>query len=386
MADQTEGRRDERLDEPDRSTPGRGVSLAEEGGDDLPALLVIAVGIAVIVVLLVWSGYDTTPTTNATSAVAAADDVHGEDDEAQGDDENDSDEASGEGEASTDTDEPAAVDLDLAALGAAVGIAGVNLNADGGVVTATGEVADEAQRAEVITALEGQSGVEQVIDELTIAAPAAAAPAVAVAASQASIVLEGTVPSDEVGAEMMAGAGAIYAEDQIDNRLVVDTATTPPVAVTVTGSVTDPTLHAAVTGAFDGVEGVDSVDASGFVLEESSEVEASLNSLEPIQFQSGSDVFVAGSEPILSQAAEFLNANPDVQIEIGGHTDSRGSDEANQALSQARADRVKAALEELGVTNQMDARGFGESRLKESPDDTAEAQQANRRIEFRITG
>ncbi len=383
MADQTEERRDERLDEPDRSTPSRGVSLAEEGGDDLPALLVIAVGIAVIVVLLVWSGYDTTPTTNATSAVAAADDDHG-DDEAHGDEADDGADSEDEGEA--ETAEPAAVDVDLAALGAAVGIAGVNLSADGGVVTATGEVADEAQRGEVIAALEGQPGVEQVIDELTIAAPAAAAPAVAVAASQASIVLEGTVPSEAVEAEMVARAAAIYADDQIDNRLVVDTAATPPVAVTVTGSITDPTLHAAVSSAFDGIDGVDSVDATGFVLEESSEVEASLNNLEPIQFQSGSDVFVPGSEPILSQAAEFLNANPELQIEIGGHTDSRGSDEANQALSQARADRVKAALEELGVTNQMDARGFGESRLKESPDDTAEAQQANRRIEFRITG
>jgi outer membrane protein OmpA-like peptidoglycan-associated protein len=53
-------------------------------------------------------------------------------------------------------------------------------------------------------------------------------------------------------------------------------------------------------------------------------------------------------------------------------------------LSQARADAVKAALEERGVTNELIAVGFGEQRLKISPDDTAEAQQANRRIEFRI--
>ena len=378
MADQTEERRDERLDEPDRSTPGRGVSLAEEGGDDLPALLVIAVGIAVIVVLLVWSGYDTTATTStAAPAVSETTEAHGDDDE-----EAETTEADAEEEAEVD----APAELDLAALGAAVGLAGVSLSADGGVVTATGEVADEAERAEVIATLGEQPGVEQVIDELTIAAPAAETPAVAVAASQASIVLEGTVPSEEVEAEMLARAGAIYAEDQIDNRLVVDAATTPPVAVTVTGSVTDPTLHAGVSAAFDGIDGVDSVDASGFLLEESSEVEASLNSLDPIQFSSGSDVILPESEPILDQAAEFLNANPDLQIEIGGHTDSRGSDEANQALSQARADRVLAALEARGVTNEMLARGFGESRLKENPDDTAEAQQANRRIEFRITG
>lgn len=373
MADQTEERRDERLEEPDRSKPGRGVSLAEEGSDDLPALLVLAVGIAVIVVLLVWSGYDTTPAiTTAAPAVETT--------EAHGDDEDETETTEAEAEA------PESADLDLVALGAAVGLAGVNLSADGGVVTATGEVADEAERAEVISTLGAQPGVEQVIDELTIAAPDVVTPEVAITASQASIVLAGTVPSEDVAAEMVTRASAIYAEDQIDNQLVVDGATTPPVTVTVTGSVTDPTLHAAVGGAFEGIEGVDSIDASGFVLEESSEVEASLNNLEPIQFNSGSDVIVAQSEPILDQAAEFLNANPDIQIEIGGHTDSRGSDEANQALSQARADRVKAELEARGVTNDMAARGFGESRLKEDPDDTEEAQQANRRIEFRITG
>ena len=91
---------------------------------------------------------------------------------------------------------------------------------------------------------------------------------------------------------------------------------------------------------------------------------------------------------MLENAAEILQQFPDANVEIGGHTDSLGPEEANQVLSQNRADAVLAALRNLGVANQLSAVGYGESQLL-FPDDKGdtpeklEARQANRRIEFR---
>ncbi|MCL4170644.1 UNVERIFIED_CONTAM: hypothetical protein GTU68_058183 [Idotea baltica] len=79
-----------------------------------------------------------------------------------------------------------------------------------------------------------------------------------------------------------------------------------------------------------------------------------------------------------------MTANPAVNVEIGGHTDSDGSDASNEALSQDRADSVKAFL----VANEVDAermttKGYGEATPKVD-NDTPENRAINRRIEFTI--
>ena len=87
---------------------------------------------------------------------------------------------------------------------------------------------------------------------------------------------------------------------------------------------------------------------------------------------------------MLADAVAFMNANPDVAVEIGGHTDSDGDDASNLALSRARADSVKAFLEGEGVDGgRMTTKGYGEAEPKvdnDSPDNKA----INRRIEFTI--
>jgi OOP family OmpA-OmpF porin len=145
-------------------------------------------------------------------------------------------------------------------------------------------------------------------------------------------------------------------------------------------------LYDQVAGAFDDVEGAN-VSAGDFELAQSSDLEAALNGLDPIEFDSGSPRIRAESESILDEAAALLNANPDVALEIGGHTDSIGGADANQALSEARAQAVFDALQDRDVTNDLRPRGFGETRLKVANDeDDPAAQQENRRIEFRIIG
>ncbi len=366
----------ERDDEPERRKAAGGVSLAEEGSDELPALLAIAVGIAVIVVILGGSVFNWRTgevEIAGTETAAATDDVEEEAEEETT--------ATTEAEAEEVEEEPEALAIDLAPLEAE--FPDLTFSADdAGVVTLVGEVADEATRDAAETAALALAGVTGVDNQLTIAA--AEGSAVDVTANQATITLAGTVPDQAIADEILLRAQAIYADDQIDNQLVVDESAGTPVVITVTGSTTDEVLYNQVLTAFDGITGIDPVEAGEFVLEDSSELETSLNDLEPIQFDSGSAQILPASEPILDEAAAFLIANPDVSIEIGGHTDSIGEPAGNQTLSQARADAVLQALLTREVTNEMVARGFGETRLINDPDDTAEQQAENRRIEFRI--
>lgn len=383
MADQTNGASGRGAhgedDEPRRPKAAWSTGLADEAADAFPALAIIGVGIALIAGLIQGGvsipGLGTSPNL-AVTAVAA--DV----DEEPVVEEPEEEEVEEPEEEAVEVVE----ELDLAGLESSLtagGFSGIALSVAGGVVTATGELPDEAARAELLDLLAAQPGVEGVIDQTTIAAPVVAA-AVDVTASQASIVLAGTVPSQAVADELAARALQIYRPDQVDNQLVVDESVAPPISVTMAGSTTDQSLYNRLLTAFDGIVGIDSVDISGLTLEESSDLEAALLALPFIEFASGSAQILPESAVILDQAATILAQDPAVSIEIGGHTDSRGSAESNQALSQARADAVQAALIERGVLNEMVARGFGEDRLKVNPEVTAEDQQANRRIEFRI--
>lgn len=363
----------ERRREPER--PKGAVALADESPDELPALLAIAVGVAILAIAIVWPTIDPLNQDDGSEASATE-----QIDEAT--------EPAGAETSSEESSDEATSGIDLPAIVAGLtglGFGNLDLTAAGAAVTATGEVADDAARTQVLDFITGQPGVESVIDELTIAAPAVAAAQgeAMVDAAQASVVLTGTVPDQATADAIYDRAVAVYSEEQVDNQLVVDESRTVPTEVTIAGAMTDPVLFDQISAAFDDLEGVE-VGTRSIALEESSELESSLNTLEPIQFASGSAIIEPESATILDDAAAFLNDNPDAAVEIGGHTDSRGSEESNQALSQARADAVKDALEERGVTNQLNAVGFGERRLRVDPDDTPEAQQENRRIEFRL--
>ena len=90
------------------------------------------------------------------------------------------------------------------------------------------------------------------------------------------------------------------------------------------------------------------------------------------------------SYPELTRVVEFMNNNPDVEIEIAGHTDSLGPEYYNNALSNRRAKAVFDYLIEKGIAAQrVVSRGFGESKPVVS-NDTKEGQAQNRRVEFKI--
>ena len=90
------------------------------------------------------------------------------------------------------------------------------------------------------------------------------------------------------------------------------------------------------------------------------------------------------SYPELLQLVEFLRLNPEVKIEISGHTDDSGTDKHNEQLSENRAFEVYKYLFLKHIDkNRMTYRGYGKSRPL-VPNDTEAGRAKNRRTEIRI--
>ena len=87
----------------------------------------------------------------------------------------------------------------------------------------------------------------------------------------------------------------------------------------------------------------------------------------------------------LDKLVAVLNSYPETDIEIQGHTDSRGSDAYNQNLSEQRARTVSAYLTGKGIAySRLAIKGFGET-LPKYENETADGRTQNRRVEFMIT-
>ncbi len=87
---------------------------------------------------------------------------------------------------------------------------------------------------------------------------------------------------------------------------------------------------------------------------------------------------------ILDEFVIFLKENPQIIVELSSHTDAVGSDENNLILSQNRAESTVAYLVSKGIEpERLKAKGYGEQKLKV---DTQQANEENRRSEFRVIG
>jgi outer membrane protein OmpA-like peptidoglycan-associated protein/tetratricopeptide (TPR) repeat protein len=93
----------------------------------------------------------------------------------------------------------------------------------------------------------------------------------------------------------------------------------------------------------------------------------------------------------LDKVVAFLNENPDIIVELGSHTDSRGSFKYNERLSERRAQSAVDYIVLNGISNKrITAKGYGEYQLVNSCSDgvkcSDEEHQDNRRTEVKITG
>jgi OOP family OmpA-OmpF porin len=103
-----------------------------------------------------------------------------------------------------------------------------------------------------------------------------------------------------------------------------------------------------------------------------------------IEFATGQAVLGPSGQAVLNRLAALLQQTPGARVEIVGHTDDVGTASSNQALSEARANAVRAYLIEHGVAaEQLTARGEGEDNPL-GDNTTSSGRQLNRRIEFRV--
>ncbi len=104
-----------------------------------------------------------------------------------------------------------------------------------------------------------------------------------------------------------------------------------------------------------------------------------------IEFETGKADISAKSEAILNKVLEALNKNPNMQLEVSGHTDNVGSHDFNMELSNNRAKSVKDWLVNKGVsTSRLTAQGYGPDKPTKT-NETPEGRRRNRRVEFRRT-
>lgn len=103
-------------------------------------------------------------------------------------------------------------------------------------------------------------------------------------------------------------------------------------------------------------------------------------------FEFGSDQLAEGARLSLMKLGYLIQKNPQSLFIIEGHTDSIGSNESNQDLSQRRANAVVDWLiNSLGLPpTRVRPMGMGESRLIADPNGTKEEQALNRRVEIKV--
>jgi MYXO-CTERM domain-containing protein len=109
--------------------------------------------------------------------------------------------------------------------------------------------------------------------------------------------------------------------------------------------------------------------------------------LDVVYFRVNKDVILSRSFALLDNVAAVLRDHTELDlIRVEGHTDSQGKDSYNKALSQRRAEAVRAYLIKGGVaSDRLEAVGMGEAHPIDD-NKTKQGRAANRRVEFKIVG
>ena len=113
---------------------------------------------------------------------------------------------------------------------------------------------------------------------------------------------------------------------------------------------------------------------------------AKLLQIENIEFEVAKGSLTPRGKGTIDKLANILTQYPNIKAEIAGHTDSDGSAQFNQKLSQSRVDTAKKRLISKGISaSRLTAKGYGESRPL-VPNTSDANKQRNRRVEIIIQG
>ena len=107
--------------------------------------------------------------------------------------------------------------------------------------------------------------------------------------------------------------------------------------------------------------------------------------LDAVYFESGRTEISMNSKPYLKIIGKMLERYPKLQLEVGGHTDNRGSAEKNQQLSQLRAEAVRNYLLMVapGLSERLSAMGYGLT-VPKADNRSAAGRKVNRRVELKV--
>lgn len=134
------------------------------------------------------------------------------------------------------------------------------------------------------------------------------------------------------------------------------------------------------------------VKEGGLTVWEEIDCELTEYSILPILYNYNSAALTSEARTTIdNNILNLMKAKSNISVEIASHTDSRGNDDYNMALSQRRAESVVNYLVSRGISkDRLIAKGFGEARLKNNcrngVDCTEEQHHQNRRTEFRVLG
>lgn len=122
------------------------------------------------------------------------------------------------------------------------------------------------------------------------------------------------------------------------------------------------------------------VDASGCVAAASAQKVV----LKGVNFLPNSTELTPDAKRVLDEAYDALAGQTNLNVEVGGHTDSMGDEKLNESLSQRRAESVKKYLTGKGIdAGRLTARGYGEGQPV-ADNKTKAGRQENRRVELKI--
>ena len=131
--------------------------------------------------------------------------------------------------------------------------------------------------------------------------------------------------------------------------------------------------------------GVRTVDNQLTVAPSTAVVQTKLNDIllkKKIEFQSGMDVILPISTPVLEEALAVLRQAPQISVTINGHTDSQGDAVYNKALSARRAKAVATWFQNQGIdASRLASAGYGDEKPIDSNDREA-GRAKNRRVEI----
>jgi outer membrane protein OmpA-like peptidoglycan-associated protein len=109
-------------------------------------------------------------------------------------------------------------------------------------------------------------------------------------------------------------------------------------------------------------------------------------SMSDVLFKTGSFELLPGARERLAKISGIVLAYPSLHLQVEGHTDSVGTEDYNQQLSEKRAGAVRDYLVQQGISaDVIEARGFGKT-VPVASNETPEGRHQNRRVEMVISG